>query len=248
MVIAVVLAALAALAVGIAVGWWMPPHGRTGGRLARQGDTRRILLPFSGEAISTRALDAAFRLARAEGATLMPAYLATVPRSLPLDAALPRQVGQALPVMEAVEQRASRRGIPTDCRVSRGRSRRDALQPARRRGAGRPHHRGRPAQRRSRVHAGGDRLAAGLRAGRGAGPAARARRPPGRDGRGRPRALLRLLPVLGGVAVLHSLSLFVRSDSRCALPGSSFRRSGWPRDRSGGRLWWGTVARWGGLL
>ena len=66
-VTAVVLAALAALAVGIAVGWWMPPHGRTGGRLARQGDTRRILLPFSGEAISTRALDAAFRLARAEG-------------------------------------------------------------------------------------------------------------------------------------------------------------------------------------
>ena len=127
MVIAVVLAALAALAVGIAVGWWMPPHGRTGGRLARQADTRRILLPFSGEAISTRALDAAFRLARAEGATLMPAYLATVPRSLPLDAALPRQVGQALPVMEAVEQRASRHGIPTDCRVSHGRSRRDAL-------------------------------------------------------------------------------------------------------------------------
>ena len=57
----------------------------------------------------------------------MPAYLATVPLSLPLEAALPRQAGLALPVLEAVEQRAARQGIPTDCRVSRGRTRRDAL-------------------------------------------------------------------------------------------------------------------------
>jgi nucleotide-binding universal stress UspA family protein len=127
MVIALIALGIVALVIGVAVGWWLPPHGRRGRASARQADARRILLPFSGEAISTRALDAAFRLAHAEGATLMPAYLATVPRSLPLDAALPGQVGQALPVMEAVEQRASRRGIPTDCRVSRGRSRRDAL-------------------------------------------------------------------------------------------------------------------------
>lgn len=119
-------ALLAGLLLGLAAGWWLPPHGRRG-TLARRDAARRILLPFSGEAISTRALDAAFRLARAEGATLMPAYLATVPRSMPLEAALPRQAGLALPVMEAVEQRASRRGIPTDCRVSRGRTRRDAL-------------------------------------------------------------------------------------------------------------------------
>ena len=115
-----------ALAAGLAIGWWLPPNGRAPA-LTRRDASRRILLPFSGEALSTRALDAAFRLARAEGATLMPAYLATVPRSLPLEAALPRQAGLALPVMEAVEQRAARRGIPTDCRVSRGRSRRDAL-------------------------------------------------------------------------------------------------------------------------
>jgi nucleotide-binding universal stress UspA family protein len=84
-------------------------------------------LPFSGEAISTRALDAAFRLAHAEGATLMPAYLATVPRSLPLDSPLPSQAARALPVLEAVEQRAARRGLATDCRVGRGRTRSDAL-------------------------------------------------------------------------------------------------------------------------
>ena len=72
---------------------------RSGRRPARaqRGGTRRILLPFSGEAISTRALDAAFRLALAEGATLMPAYLATVPRSLPLEAALPAAGGPRAP-------------------------------------------------------------------------------------------------------------------------------------------------------
>ena len=122
----IALAGVALLAVGLAIGWWLPPRGRRAA-LARRGGSRRILLPFSGEAISTRALDAAFRLARAEGATLMPAYLATVPRSLPLEASLPRQAGLALPVLEAVEQRAARNGIPTDCRVSRGRTRRDAL-------------------------------------------------------------------------------------------------------------------------
>ncbi len=116
-----------AVLIGLAVGWWLPPRGYRPAAARRPGDTRRILLPFSGEALSTRALDAAIRLALAEGATLMPAYLATVPRSLPLEAALPQQAGRALPVLEAVEQRASRKGIPTDCRVSRGRTRRDAL-------------------------------------------------------------------------------------------------------------------------
>ena len=117
----------AVLALGLVIVWWLPPSGRRPARAQRGGDTRRILLPFSGEALSTRALDAAIRLALAEGATLMPAYLATVPLALPLEAAMPRQAGLALPVLEAVEQRASRKGIPTDCRVSRGRTRRDAL-------------------------------------------------------------------------------------------------------------------------
>jgi hypothetical protein len=113
-------------AIGLSAGWLTARRGLPALR-SRRGSARRILLPFSGEAISTRALDAAFRLAVAEGATLMPAYLATVPRSLSLDAALPLQAGHALPVLEAVEQRAARRGIATDCRVGRGRTRRDAL-------------------------------------------------------------------------------------------------------------------------
>ena len=52
---------------------------------------RRILLPFTGTAISQRSLQAALRLAQAEDATIMPAYLAKVSLALPLDAAVPRQ-------------------------------------------------------------------------------------------------------------------------------------------------------------
>ena len=77
--------------------------------------------------ISQRALDAALRLAQAEHATLMPAYLARVPLHLPLDAPLPRQCTSAMPILEAIEQRATARGVPVDARIERGRSYRDAL-------------------------------------------------------------------------------------------------------------------------
>jgi hypothetical protein len=92
------------------------------------GAVRRILLPFAGTAISRRALDAALRLARAEDATLMPALLATVPRTLPLDAPLPRQSAGGMPVLEAIEQLAARQDVVVDARVSRGRTARHALE------------------------------------------------------------------------------------------------------------------------
>jgi nucleotide-binding universal stress UspA family protein len=92
------------------------------------GPVRRILLPFAGTAISRRALDAALRLAAAEHATLMPAFLATVPRSLPLDAPLPRQCTNGMPVLEAIEQVAAHQDVAVDARVSRGRSPRHALE------------------------------------------------------------------------------------------------------------------------
>ena len=73
-----------------------PDRGRPGARPGRRlpaGESRHggsanaepeavhhILLPFTGTEISRRAVDAALRLARAEGATLMPAYLAAVPK------------------------------------------------------------------------------------------------------------------------------------------------------------------------
>jgi nucleotide-binding universal stress UspA family protein len=115
-----------AFAVGIAGGWFLPPHGRRPAR-GRPGGSRRILLPFTGTSISRRAFDAAVRLARVEEATIMPTYLARVPRHLPLDAPLPAQCLQAMPLLEAIEQRAAAQGVSVDARIIRGRTYRDAL-------------------------------------------------------------------------------------------------------------------------
>jgi nucleotide-binding universal stress UspA family protein len=118
--------ATAALVAGLAVGFWLPPHGRLRTR-NRPRPVRRILLPFTGRAISRRALEAAVRLAKAENAVIMPAFLARVPNTLPLDAPLPRQCAFGMPLMEAIEQRAASQGIDVDSRITRGRSYRDAL-------------------------------------------------------------------------------------------------------------------------
>lgn len=122
----IVLLAVAALAAGVAAGWWLPPNGRRPRVQGPSGD-RRILLPFTGTTISRRALEAAVRLARAEDATIMPAFLARVPRTLPLDAPLPAQCLQAMPLLEAIEQKVVAAGISVDARVGRGRSYRHAL-------------------------------------------------------------------------------------------------------------------------
>ena len=87
----------------------------------------RILFPFLGSDLSNRALDAALRLATAEKATLVPAYLARVPLNLPLESPLPRQSELAIPIMEAIEQRAAKSEVEVDCRVERGRTYRHAL-------------------------------------------------------------------------------------------------------------------------
>jgi nucleotide-binding universal stress UspA family protein len=111
--------------------------GGVGGFLLARGRRRRdpgdteavhhILLPFTGTEISRRAVDAALRLARAEGATLMPAYLARVPKQLPLDCAIPKEADSAMEMLETIEQRASAQGVPVDARIERGRSYRHAL-------------------------------------------------------------------------------------------------------------------------
>jgi len=115
-----------ALRLGLAGGFRLA-RGR---RRRPAGETEvvhRILLPFTGSEISRRALDAALRLARAEGATLMPAYLARVPKSLPLDCAIPKEADRAMAMLEAIEQRATAQGVPVDARIERGRSYRHAL-------------------------------------------------------------------------------------------------------------------------
>jgi nucleotide-binding universal stress UspA family protein len=112
--------------LGIAAGYWLPPHGRLPAR-DRPRPVRRILLPFTGQAISRRALEAAVRLAKAEHATVMPAFLARVPMNLPLETPLPVQCTTGMPLLEAIEQAVSSQGLPVDARVGRGRSARDAL-------------------------------------------------------------------------------------------------------------------------
>lgn len=120
-----------ALVLGLAIGALsaLAVVRRLGARAKRgAGTVGRILLPFAGTSISRRSLDAALRLARAEDATLMPAFLAIVPRTLPLDAPLPRQCANGMPVLEAIEQAAARQEVSVDARVMRGRTPRHALE------------------------------------------------------------------------------------------------------------------------
>jgi hypothetical protein len=88
---------------------------------------RRIAFPFTGEGLSEPTLAAALRLARAEGATLMPVYLALVPLRLSVDVPLRSECDVALPMLEAIEQRAARAEVPVDARIERGRTVRHAL-------------------------------------------------------------------------------------------------------------------------
>ncbi len=97
-------------------------------RLLPADRDRRVLFPFVGKAISYGALDAAIRLASADHATLVPVYLARVPMRLSLDASIPRQAAVAVELLEAVEQRALRAGVPVDSRIARGRTAQHALQ------------------------------------------------------------------------------------------------------------------------
>lgn len=97
-------------------------------RLRPADKYRRVLFPFVGSAISYGALDAAIRLANADQATLVPVYLARVPMRLSLEAAITRQGATAVELLEAVEQRALRAGVPVDSRIVRGRTGQHALQ------------------------------------------------------------------------------------------------------------------------
>jgi nucleotide-binding universal stress UspA family protein len=119
---------LAALVIGLIGGFYFAKSRHNGGKPVAETDAvHHILLPFTGTEISRRAVDAALRLARAEGATLMPAYLAAVPKSLPLDCPIPREAEQAMAMLEAIEQRAVAKGVPVDARIERGRTYRHAL-------------------------------------------------------------------------------------------------------------------------
>ena len=109
-----------AWSLGLVAGYLIARSRLRGRRSERPQAVHQILLPFTGTAISRRAVDAALRLARAEDATLMPAYLAAVPKRLPLDCAIPAEAAKAMPMLEAIEQRAASQDVAVDARIERG--------------------------------------------------------------------------------------------------------------------------------
>jgi hypothetical protein len=83
---------------------------------------RRVLVAFTRGHLEPTVLDAAIRIARAEEATLVPAYLIVIPMRFALDAPMSQEVALAMPLLEAVEHAASRAGVPVDARVESGRT------------------------------------------------------------------------------------------------------------------------------
>jgi len=115
-----------ALAVGFAAAWGLERRRRNRA-LSGRTRVRRIAFPFTGDGLSEPALAAALRLARIDGATLMPVYLALVPMRLSVDVPLRSECDLALPMLDAIEQRAARAEVPVDSRIERGRTVRHAL-------------------------------------------------------------------------------------------------------------------------
>jgi hypothetical protein len=97
-------------------------------RRRRAQSARRVLVPFTRGGLDPSVLDASIRIARAESATLVPAYLIVTPLEFALDAPMSEQVAVAMPLLEAVEHAALKAGIPVDARVETGRSPIHALQ------------------------------------------------------------------------------------------------------------------------
>jgi hypothetical protein len=124
----VALVALLALAVSLAVALAVALTRRPKllRRLPQPAQARRILVPFAG-ALDRTVLDAAIRIARAEEAVLVPAYLLVVPLRYGEDAPVRDEVGVAMPLLEAVEHAALAAGVPVDARIEKGRTLTHAL-------------------------------------------------------------------------------------------------------------------------
>jgi hypothetical protein len=120
-----VLITLLALALGVGATVLVTRRRRT--EAEPPAARAKILFPFVGTELSDRALQATLRLAWAERAVIVPGYLATVPQRLPLDVPVGRSCDEAFSVFEAIEQRASKIGVPVDGRIARGRNVRHAL-------------------------------------------------------------------------------------------------------------------------
>lgn len=89
---------------------------------------KRVLVPFTRGRLDPSVLDAAIRIARAEEATLVPAYLIVTPLEFALDAPMHQQVATAVPLLEAVEHASLKAGVAVDARMESGRTPIHALQ------------------------------------------------------------------------------------------------------------------------
>lgn len=119
--------ALAAAGLAVAAAALIVAAPRLRSRRLEARSASRILFPFVGTTLSPRTLEAALRLAQAETATLVPAYIATVPMNLSLEAPIGKECGDALPLLEAIEHRAGGLHVPVDSRIERGRTARHGL-------------------------------------------------------------------------------------------------------------------------
>lgn len=117
MTIALVLVSALAVVLAVALGLARRPP-----RLDRRTRVGRVLVPFTGGALDERVLAAAIRIARAEDAKLVPAYLIVVPLEVAEDAPMEKEVSVAMPILEAVEHAALRAGVPVDARIESGRT------------------------------------------------------------------------------------------------------------------------------
>jgi hypothetical protein len=113
-------AAVSAVAIGLlAVAFTL--HRRRP-RVDGRNRAARVLVPFTGGTLDPIVLGAAIRIAHAENATLVPAYLIVVPLDLAADAPMQKEVTAAMPLLEAVEHAALRAGVPVDARIESGRT------------------------------------------------------------------------------------------------------------------------------
>lgn len=101
-------------------------RSRTPQALRRPYGGRRILVPFTGS-LDPTVLNAAIRIAHAEGAVLVPAYLLIMPLEYAEDSPLTKDVSVAMPALEAVEHAALRAGVAVDARIEKGRTPAHAL-------------------------------------------------------------------------------------------------------------------------
>jgi hypothetical protein len=111
---------LAAVVAGVAAAVVLRRRTR---RAARSLAGRpRVLVPFTSGELDPAVLEAAIRIARAQDAVLVPAYLVVVPLKYAPEAPVNQQVAVAMPLLEAVEHAALRAGVDVDARIERGRT------------------------------------------------------------------------------------------------------------------------------